>query len=211
MRRGVFITLEGIEGCGKTTQSKRIFGYLKGKGIPCILTREPGGSALSEKIRNLVLNPKNKGIVRKAELLLYLASRAQHIEEVIKPALEKEKVVICDRFSDATTAYQGGGRGFKKEEVMWLNNFASGSLKPDLTILLDVPVEVGFERIENKKRMRKDRIEEEEIEFHTRVRKTYLNLSKEFPERIKIVDGNNGVKQVWMRVKKIVDERLNLS
>jgi len=207
--KGTFITLEGIEGCGKTTQAKRIFGYLKKKKIPCILTREPGGSSLSERIRSLVLNPENKGIVRKAELLLYIASRAQHIEDIIKPSLENGKVVICDRFSDATIAYQGGGRRFEKEEVLWLNNFATGKLKPDLTILLDVPVEVGFERIENKKRIGKDRIEEENLEFHRRVRKTYLNLAKEFPDRIKVVDGNDGIEEVWRRVKKIVDEELN--
>jgi len=187
---GLFITFEGIEGSGKTTQAKRLYKYLKNKKIPCIFTREPGGPRISEKIRRLLLDADNYGMYKKTELLLYAASRAEHVSRIIKPALKIGKVVISDRFSDSTFAYQGGGRKISMKTARMINDFATERLKPNLTFIIDLPVRVGLKRLSKT-----DRIEKEREEFHTRVRSEYLKIAKEEPQRVKIIDGTKGVEE----------------
>ncbi|MDD5129646.1 MAG: dTMP kinase [Candidatus Omnitrophica bacterium] len=177
-----FITFEGSEGCGKSTQSEMLFSYLKSCGSRVIYLREPGGVALSEKIRALLLDPKSK-ISAQAETLLYMAARAQVVEEIIKPALEDKKIVVCDRFLDSTIAYQGFGLGIDIKLIKLLGNFATQGIKPDLTIFLDLPVESGLKH----RHACKDRIEQRSISYHEKVRRGYLTLAKQEPQRIKIV------------------------
>jgi len=187
---GLFITFEGIEGSGKTTQAKRLYKYLKNKKIPCIFTREPGGPRISEKIRRLLLDAENYGMSKKTELLLYAASRAEHVSRIIRPALKIGKVVISDRFSDSTFAYQGGGRKISMRTARMINDFATERLKPNLTFIIDLPVRVGLKRLSKT-----DRIEKEREEFHIRVRSEYLKIAKEEPQRVKIIDGTKGVEE----------------
>jgi len=187
---GLFITFEGIEGSGKTTQAKRLYKYLKKKKIPCIFTREPGGPRISEKIRRLLLDAENYGMSKKTELLLYAASRAEHVSRIIRPALKIGKVVISDRFSDSTFAYQGGGRKISMRTARMINDFATERLKPNLTFIIDLPVRVGLKRLSKT-----DRIEKEREEFHIRVRSEYLKIAKEEPQRVKIIDGTKGVEE----------------
>lgn len=177
-----FITFEGSEGCGKSTQSEMLFRYLKAKGVKAIYLREPGGVKLSEKIRDILLDPKNK-ISPEAETLLYMAARAQVVEEIIKPALKSGKTVVCDRFLDSTIAYQGYGLGIDIKLIKLTGNFATQGIKPDLTIFLDLPVKSGLKHRHNCK----DRIEQRSINYHEKVRSGYLALAKEEPRRIKIV------------------------
>ncbi|MFH1281247.1 MAG: dTMP kinase [Candidatus Omnitrophota bacterium] len=177
-----FITFEGSEGCGKSTQSEMLFSYLKQKGAKVIYLREPGGVRLSEMIRTILLDPKSR-ISAEAETLLYMAARAQVVEEIIKPALEAKKIVICDRFMDSTIAYQGFGLGIDIKLIKFLGNFATQGIKPDLTIFLDLPVKSGLEHRHNCQ----DRIEQRSISYHEKVRKGYLALVKQEPRRIKIV------------------------
>jgi dTMP kinase len=189
--RARFITFEGIEGSGKSTVARRILDTLEGAGIKAILTREPGGTGLSEEIRGILLDPVRSGIDPKAELLLYLASRAQLIEETIRPALEKGTTVLCDRFMDASVAYQGWARGLGEEIVDELNAFAVGKTVPDRTFLLDVPVQQGFtrgpERREGEGVRPMDRLEQEGRAFHELVREGYLRLARRHPERVAVI------------------------
>jgi dTMP kinase len=180
--KGKFITFEGSEGCGKSTQSEMLFRYLKAKRSKVIYLREPGGVKLSEKIRDILLNPKNK-ISPEAETLLYMAARAQVVEEIIKPALKAGKTVVCDRFLDSTIAYQGFGLGIDIKLIKLIGNFATQGIRPDLTIFLDLPVKSGLKHRHNCK----DRIEQRSINYHEKVRIGYLTLAKEEPRRIKIV------------------------
>jgi dTMP kinase len=187
--RGKFITLEGIEGTGKTTQCALLCDYLRGHDVEVVETREPGGTSLGESIRPLLLSPETDGPSARAELLLFLAARSQLVTQVIVPALEGGKWVVCDRFSDATVAYQGYGRGINVEAVKSLNEFATGGLRPDRTFLLDLDVETGIGRAVTGKREFAgsgvgDRMEKEDIEFHRRVRRGYLELAEQEPERI---------------------------
>ena len=177
-----FITFEGSEGCGKSTQSEMLFSYLKSRGARVVYLREPGGVKLSELIRTILLDPSNK-ISAQAETLLYMAARAQVVEEIIKPALEAKKIVVCDRFLDSTIAYQGYGLGIDIKLIKFLGNFATQGIKPDLTIFLDLPVKSGLKYRHNCK----DRIEQRCVSYHEKVRKGYLSLAKEEPQRIKIV------------------------
>jgi dTMP kinase len=177
-----FITFEGSEGCGKSTQSEMLFSYLKAKGAKVIYLREPGGVKLSEMIRTILLDPKSK-ISAQAETLLYMAARAQVVEEIIKPALEAKKIVVCDRFLDSTIAYQGYGLGIDIKVIKSMGNFATGGITPDLTIFLDLPVESGLKHRHNCK----DRIEQRSMSYHEKVRKGYLALAKQEPRRIRIV------------------------
>jgi dTMP kinase len=186
--RAPFVTFEGIEGSGKTTQLGLLSDSLTGKGIPHIVTREPGGTPLSDEIRVLLLSPRQERVFPETELLLYEAARAQHVRTVILPALSSGKAVLSDRFSDATTAYQGFSRGIDAAEIERLNAFASGGLVPDLTLLFDIDPEDGFLRIDGRGRPA-DRIESETIEFHRKVRKGYLRLQAEHPDRIVRIDG----------------------
>ncbi len=207
---GFFITFEGIEGCGKSTQVRLLTKALEETGIHCIVTREPGGTSIGSKIRDILLNPDHKGMAAEAELLLYAADRAQHVREDIKPSIDNGKVVVCDRFADATLAYQGFGRGLNMATIHDLNRIASLGIRPDLTLLLDCPVETGIgralERNSNNSHIRDDRFEREALAFHRKVREGYLTLAQAEPERIKIVDARNDVesvrKEIWGIVKK---------
>jgi dTMP kinase len=201
MRAGKFITLEGIEGSGKSTQAAMLKDYLDGKGFDVVTTREPGGSPIAEKIRRILLDPSNKEMVPLAELFLYEASRTQHMAEIISPALRAGKCVICDRFFDASTAYQGNARGIDAGEVTKLNLLATGGIKPDLTIVLDLPASAGLKRLGRNL----DRLESEGIEFHERVREGYLKIAESDPARVRVADGSGTVEDVFGRVREIVE------
>ena len=198
--RAPFVTFEGIEGSGKTTQLGLLSELLAGKGIPHIVTREPGGTPLSDQIRVLLLSPREERVFPETELLLYEAARAQHVRTVILPALSSGKAVLSDRFSDATTAYQGFSRGIDAARIEGLNAFASGGLVPDLTFLFDIDPEDGFLRIHGRGRP-PDRIESETIEFHRKVRKGYLRLQAEHPDRIVRIDGGQPADEVFRCVR----------
>lgn len=201
---GIFITLEGPEGSGKSTQARRLSHYLKKKGLGTLVSQEPGGTKIGLKIRKILLSPTNKGMEAMAELFLYLAIRAQHVEEVIRPALRERKVVISDRFLDATVAYQSDGRGLDRDLVNKLNGLVTNKLRPDLTILLDIEIPQGMERARGKGRG--DRIEQEKAEFHQRVREGYLRLSREEPERIKKIKVENSIEKIQTKIRQYVDE-----
>lgn len=186
IKTGKFITLEGGEGVGKTTNLSFIKDYLQNKNIDLIVTREPGGTQLAEQIRALLLQSNNEAVTASTELLLMFAARAQHLNNLIKPALNEGKWVLCDRFTDATYAYQGGGRGMSLETINWLETFVQGELRPDLTLLLDAPVETGMARAKNRGGQL-DRFELEQLDFFNKVRQTYLFLAKNSPNRIKII------------------------
>jgi dTMP kinase len=194
MSRGKFITLEGGEGVGKTTNLAFLKDYLKQHKIPVVVTREPGGTVLAEKIRHLLLDKGSEIISEQTELLLIFAARAQHIKHVIEPALAKGEWVLCDRFTDATYAYQGGGRNMRITTIEWLENLVQGNLRPDLTVLLDAPVEMGIERA--RKRGAFDRFESEQISFFEHVRRAYLLQAELHPERIKLIKANRSLADV---------------
>ncbi len=203
--KGTFITFEGIDGSGKTTQAERLFRYLQGKGHRSLFTREPGGADISEKIRKLLLDCNNRGMAPLTELFLYSAARAQHTEEVIRPALERGEVVICSRFADSTLAYQGGGRGITDSLVRELSSVATQGLKPDLTFLVDLDPEESLKRSK-----REDRIEQEELEFYRRVREEYLKLARQEIGRIKLLNGTRSVDELHTEVVRVVQEELGL-
>ncbi len=205
--------MEGPEGSGKSTQTKELASYLKGKGLDVITTQEPGGTKIGRQIRNILLSPYNEKMNPKTELLLFLASRADHLERVVKPALQKGKVVISDRYLDSSLAYQSFGRGLDERMVRQLNDQVTGGLKPDLTILLDIEVPLGIKRAlslakEFSPSGEGDRMEKEEIGFHQRVRQGYLTLSKKEPERIKVIEVGDTVKKTQRQIRKFVDELL---
>jgi dTMP kinase len=181
-----FITFEGPEGCGKTTQARRLAATLEARGLPVLLTREPGGTPIAEQVRTILLRPENHAMLPAAELLLYLAARAQHTAEVIRPALHAGVTVLCDRYSDSTLAYQGFGHGLPLAEVEHMDRFATGNLCPDLTIYLDVPVAVGLAR---KRGAEWNRLEAQTVAFHERVRAGYLTLIERAPARYLVLDG----------------------
>ena len=181
---GLFITFEGGEGCGKSTQAKVLWNKFRQQNIPVVLTHEPGGTPLGNELRRLLKREKTDSISVQAELLLFAASRAQLGSEVILPALKEGKVVICDRFSHSTSAYQGYGRGLDLDLIEMINNWATQNLKPDITILLDTPPEKGLAR----KRILKDRFELEQMSFHRRVRQGYLEMAASEPERWLVID-----------------------
>lgn len=201
--KGKFITFEGIEGCGKTTQIKLLNDALQKRGMETVLTREPGGTNIGDKIRNILLDPENRELVALAELLLYEASRAQHVEEKIRPSLEAGKVILCDRFYDSSSAYQGAARKLKPSIVHKLNEIATNGLVPDLTIVLDISPEEGLARA--KGRGKPDRLESEEIEFHRRVRAGFLKLAKDEPKRVVVVNGAAAVEEIHKEIIKTVD------
>lgn len=192
--RGCLITFEGIEGSGKTTHLARLFDRLKQAGWDVVITREPGGTAVGESIRKLLLDSTIPDMNPKAELLLYLASRVQHLHQIILPALRQGKVVLCDRFSDATVAYQGYGRGLDLKQVIALQQFATDGLQPNLMILLDVETHRGLERIGN--RTAKDRLEREQEDFYERVRQGYLKLARAKGSRAVVIDANLEMEKV---------------
>jgi len=200
-----FITLEGIEGVGKTSNREYIRTLLEENGKQCVVTREPGGTPLGESLRELLLQHSDEHMSDDAELLLMFAARAEHINKVIRPALEAGKYVLCDRFTEATYAYQGGGRQLSVAKIADLEAWVQGDLRPDLTIILDAPVEVGRERA--GKRSAPDRIETEKNEFFDRVRNAYLDLAKQHPERICTVDASLSLEQVQLQIKQQLQTR----
>ncbi|MDD2723904.1 MAG: dTMP kinase [Methylovulum sp.] len=204
MIRGKFITLEGVEGVGKTTNLAFIKDYLEKHHIPVVVTREPGGTFLAEKIRQLLLDAGSETVTEQAELLMMFAARAQHIKHVIEPALAQGNWVLSDRFTDATYAYQGGGRNMKASTIEWLENFVQGTLRPDLTLLLDAPVEIGMARV--RKRVVVDRFEAEKTSFFERVRRAYLLQMELHPQRIKLIKAN----QPLVEVQQAITENLRI-
>lgn len=206
--KGFFISLEGGEGAGKSTQNKRIIKWLRARGLPVVQAREPGGTPVSEQIRKVLLDTRNAGLNATAELLLMFAARSQLVEQVIIPALEKRQLVVCDRFSDASYAYQGGGRELGAEAVATVEKLVLGALRPDLTLLFDVPVKVGMARVEG--RGEADRFELESVRFFERVRNAYLKRAKDNPERFRVIDASLDENQVWLQVKAALEEVLGL-
>ena len=200
-----FITLEGIEGVGKTSNRDYIQSLLEETGKQCIVTREPGGTPLGESLRELLLQHSDEQMSDDAELLMMFAARAEHIKKIIQPALDAGQYVLCDRFTEATYAYQGGGRQLDVSKIADLESWVQGDLRPDLTIVLDAPVEVGRERA--GKRSAPDRIEKEKNDFFERVRNAYLDLAKQHPERICTVDASLTLEQVQLQIKQQLQDR----
>jgi len=204
---GVFITFEGVEGAGKSTQIERLKIHLEEKGRTVVVTREPGGTPTAEAIRRILLDPQYAALCGTTELLLYEAARAQHVEERIAPALRAGHVVLCDRFADSTTAYQRAGRGLARDVVERLHAIATGGLGPDLTILIDLPVEIGLARATCGAA---DRMEQEPRAFHERVRAGFLEVAKENPERVKVIDGTRSVDEIADTIAALVDAFLGV-
>lgn len=202
-KRGYFITFEGADGCGKTTQLSLVSQYLTNQNIGNITTREPGATELGAKLREILLNYEGE-VASECETFLFLADRAQHIETKVKPALLMGKIVLCDRHTDSTVAYQGYGRGLDIERIKYLNNIATGGFKPDLTIVFDVDSETAAQRVGKNK----DRLESLGMEFHKKVRYGYLEIAKQEPERVKVVNANLGIEEVFEQTKKIIEELL---
>jgi dTMP kinase len=188
--RGKFITLEGGEGSGKTTMIGRIGSYFEERGIPYVVTREPGGIEIAEKIRSIILDPLHTAMDARTEALLYAAARSQHLAEKIEPALRAGKAVICDRFVDSSLVYQGYARGLGIENVWAINRFAIGGLMPDVTLYLDIEPEVGLARIDAHDGREVNRLDLENLEFHRKVREGYFLLKEQFPERIRVIDAS---------------------
>jgi len=207
---GFFITFEGIDFCGKTTQARRLSSYLRRKEYKVILVREPGGDRIAERIRRILLSKKNTEMTALTELLLYEAARSQLTQRVILPTLKEGKVVICDRYSDSSLAYQGYGRDLDKRMIKSLNHVSTLGLLPDLTLLLDVPVATSLKR-RKKERRKKDRLERERFEFHQRIREGYLSLARQNRKRMKVVDGTASIDITWQEVRKVVDSFLSKS
>lgn len=207
MKQGLFITLEGADGSGKTTQMDRIVQFFEQNKIDYIVTREPGGMDLGQKIRDILLNYDGE-VDSTCEMFLYLADRAQHMQTKIKKALADGKVVLCDRHTDSTLAYQGYARGLDIDEINLLNNIATRGKKPDLTLLFDVDTSVAMQRVGN--RADKDRMESEGAKFHQKIRQGYLEIAKKEPERIKVVNSNLDIEAVWSQVRNFLRDFLNL-
>lgn len=210
----MFISAEGGEGSGKTTLIKKILKYLSEKGYSCVSTREPGDGSIGKQIRALLMLPENEILVPRAELLLFMADRAQHIESFILPQLKAGKIVLCDRFFDSTVVYQGFVGKVGVDVVRLFHNIAFDSLKPDLTFLFDLDPEVGLARTSiqlasNERPDSESRFERKELIFHTEVRKGFLELAKIEPERIKIINAELSVNDVWQQIKLILDEKIH--
>ena len=207
---GSFITLEGPDGCGKTCQIPGMADYLREKGVDVLTTREPGGTPISEQVRDVIMNMRNKAMHPRTEILLFQSARAQHVEELIKPALLSGKVVICDRFTDSTMAYQGYGHQSDLAFLRQLLDFTTGSLKPDLTLLLDVDVETGL-----KRRLvgggEWNRLDDYDLAFHQRVRTGYHELAKQEPDRWVTIDARQSKEEIQTEIRKILQSRLALS
>lgn len=202
MKKGKFITIDGIEGAGKSTQIDFICDYLSNKGVNVILTREPGGTELGEKIRELLLSSETKSMHSDTELMMMFAARNEHIHSKIMPALAQGDWILSDRFTDASYAYQGGGRGLDIKRIAQLERWVLQDFSPDMTLLLDVPVELGMSRVES--RGKKDRIELEDMDFFNRVRDAYIDRSKQFPDRIKLIDSSQTVEHTKQQIKAIL-------
>jgi dTMP kinase len=204
-QKTMFISLEGSEGVGKSTSLAFVKQYIESLGHQVLITREPGGTALAEEIRSLLLTKRDESVEINTELLLMFAARCQHVEQVIKPALEQGKWVICDRFVDASYAYQGAGRGIAVSKITELEDWCLQGFKPDLTILLDMPVELGLER--TKQRGEADRFEVEKISFFKAIREAYLNRAKNEPDRITVIDASPDLETVQASLEKLLENR----
>ena len=202
--KGIFISFEGIEGTGKSTQAKLLYQWLFGKRYEVILTEEPGGTQIGLRIRELLLSVEHKGMTSLTELLLYNSSRAQHIHQVIIPAIRRGAVVITDRFSDSTVAYQGYGRGIDLNLIDSIDKIATGNMRPDLTLLLDLDVEIGLKR--NREINKTDRLELEDLEFHRRVRSGYHEIAARERKRIKLIDASGGIEEIQDRIVGVVTD-----
>jgi dTMP kinase len=206
----LFITFEGIEGSGKTTQIQLLRGYFERRGYRCHITREPGGCRIGDKIRDILMDTHNENLTPLSELYLIMANRAQHVMEVIEPALENQNILICDRFHDATVAYQGFARGMALDLIERLNQTVTKGLKPDLTILLDCPVEVGLKRAKGRMEAgdllcKEGRFEGERRDFHQKVRDAYLTIAKAEPHRMKVVDGSRDEHTIEREIRQFVN------
>ncbi len=204
----LFITFEGGEGCGKSVQARVLYRRLKQLAMPSLITREPGGTLLGQKLRRWLKWTQDSGVSPLSELLLFNAARSQLVSEVLKPNLDKGKTVICDRYADSTTAYQSYGRGLAREMVIAINNAATGGLTPDLTVLLDIPPEAGLAR---KSGQRQDRFEQEAVAFHHRVREGYLRLAEAEPQRWLVINASRSKEEIaaiiWQRVARLISSR----
>lgn len=199
MTQGLFITFEGPDGCGKTTQMKLLAEYFTKNGKEVVLTREPGGKGLGEKVREILLNYGGE-VSDRCESFLFLADRAQNIDIIVNPAVKQGKIVLCDRHIDSTVAYQGYGRGLDIERINMLNNLATNGKKPDLTFVFDVDVETSMKRVGKEK----DRMESAGVEFHNRVRQGYLELAKQEPQRIKVIDATKSIEEIHKKVVSLI-------
>ncbi len=204
VKRGYFITFEGADGCGKTTQLELLAQYLKEKNKEVIITREPGAKGLGEKIREILLNYEGE-VSDRCESFLFLADRAQHIDMIVNPAVKAGKIVLCDRHIDSSVAYQGYGRGLDVEQIDRLNMLATNGKRPDLTLVFDIDVETSMKRVGKEK----DRMESAGVEFFNRVREGYLELAKQEPERICVLDATKSIDEIHKEVVKIVEEHCN--
>lgn len=210
----MFITFEGVEGSGKSTQIKSLKSYLENNGFQVLLTREPGGSILGNKIRELILDPGQEDKPADlTELLLYIADRAHHVATVIEPALKNNTVVLCDRYTDSTIAYQGYARGFDLKKLEYLNKIATGGLKPSLTIVMDLDPEIGLTRVKkSRNQLVFDRLEAEKLEFHQKVRKGFIQIARKEPGRVKLIDASQAQEEIQEQMFRLVDSafsRLN--
>ena len=205
MKRGLFITFEGPDGAGKSTQIENLKNYLDELGLESVFTREPGGTELSENIREILLDPANKGMASRTEALLYAASRAELVEKVIQPALDEDKVVVCDRYIDSSLAYQGYGRDLGMLPVLGLSQFATQDLMPALTIMLMLTPEEARARLDENNL---DRLESEDIDFRQRVLKGFAEISDEYRFRMKVIDATLSREEIWEEIKEAVDWKL---
>ena len=201
--QGKFITLEGTEGAGKSTALFFVEEKIRAAGVDLVVTREPGGTELGEKIRALLLDKNHSSMCDDTELLLMFAARAQHLDELIKPALANGQWVLCDRFTDATYAYQGGGRGLNLDHIATLEKLVQGTLRPDITLLLDIPVEQGLARAGERGEL--DRFEQEKVEFFERVRQTYLDRSSQYPNQYRVIDASKTIAEVQHQLAHVLD------
>jgi dTMP kinase len=208
LNKGYFISLEGGEGAGKSTQNKRIVDWLTGQGKTVVETREPGGTEVSEQIRQVLLDTRNAGLNATAELLMLFAARSQLVSEVILPALREGKIIVCDRFADASYAYQGGGRQLGAETVAIVEQLVLGDLQPDLTLLFDIPVELGMTRVAG--RGEADRFEVESLRFFKRVRNAYLARARANPQRFRVIDASQDEDNVWQQLETFLRAELDL-
>lgn len=199
MKKGLFITFEGVDGCGKTTQIKLLQEYFEKQGKTVLLTREPGAKGLGVKLREILLNYDGE-VSPNCESFLFLADRAQHIDTIIKPAVERGEIVLCDRHTDSTVAYQGYGRGVDLDRIHLLNNIATSGMKPDLTFVFDIDVDTSMSRIGKEK----DRMESAGIEFFKRVREGYLAVAKQEPERVKLLNGTDKIEDIHSQIIDII-------
>ncbi len=204
MKKGLFITLEGGEGAGKSSNLGFIETWLRQAGKNPLMTREPGGTRAGEEIREILLHGKDLLLTAEAEMLLMFAARAEHLQQVVRPALAQGRIVVCDRFTDATYAYQGGGRGLPAERIAVIEQWVQGDLRPDLTLLFDVPVEIGLQRA--NRRSTPDRFERENIQFFERVRHIYLERARVEAGRIRILDASKSPAEVEQQLGQILDE-----